>query len=188
MSVKAKDSRTAYGFCFLSILAAGVILAAFSPPAHAFTPLFSAQDGTTFFPSLYHVDDDRSRELRQRRETVRRELMALPPEQRKARMDEIRARIEAERAEKKERYQQAFQQRWDGATTEERAHFCDYARENCEQEEQARAREHFLVCLHERDLCAGIGLGGGFHVRSAMDIQEERYESSDGTEHADFKD
>ncbi|MCB9990781.1 MAG: hypothetical protein H6867_05310 [Rhodospirillales bacterium] len=73
----------------------------------------------------------RIEEMQQKREALREELESLPPEERKARMEELREQFESEHAQRREKLKQKFEERWDHASEEERASFCENARSRC---------------------------------------------------------
>ena len=72
-------------------------------------------------------------EMRQKREQIRAELEALPPGEREARMEQLRAQYKKNREEHREEFHREFQQRWEDASPEKRAIFCDQAQERCDE-------------------------------------------------------
>ncbi len=73
----------------------------------------------------------RMQEMQQEREQIRQELQALDPSERPARMEEIRQEMEQRKQERRQRYKKHFEERWENATTEERASFCEAAKSRC---------------------------------------------------------
>lgn len=64
------------------------------------------------------------------REKIKKELMALPPEERKARMEQLRSEHKGRMEERR----QKLEQRWQNASEGERMKFCQKVQQKCQQE------------------------------------------------------
>jgi hypothetical protein len=68
-----------------------------------------------------------------RKEKLKQELMALPPEEREKRMEELRREFAEKKEQAKERRVQKFNERWSGASEAEREVFCSKAAHKCSE-------------------------------------------------------
>jgi len=73
-----------------------------------------------------HAED-----MKAKKRALKKELESLPPEERKARMEELRHEFDEHHAERSEAFREKFQERWDSASPDERAEFCANAHERC---------------------------------------------------------
>jgi len=81
----------------------------------------------------------RLQEMQEKRRKLAEELKNLPPEEREARMAALREQFREQREKQREEFRQKFQERWEDASAEERAEFCDNARERCENDGKKKA-------------------------------------------------
>lgn len=65
----------------------------------------------------------------ERMQQMKTELDSLPPQEREARIKELRAQYRGQREERRER----FEQKWEGATPEKRNEFCNVAQQRCQE-------------------------------------------------------
>jgi hypothetical protein len=87
----------------------------------------------------------------QSREQLREELMKLPPEQREQKMEELRAEFKANAAERREK----FDARWNKASPEERAKFCEKVKARCAAAQQDEVNGGAFACRIAEKRCGG---------------------------------
>lgn len=75
--------------------------------------------------------------------------MRLPPEQRKAKVEELKQQMTADKAQKLQQRKEEFQNKWDKSSPEQRAKFCSNVREKC-----AEGGRKF-ACEIAENKCAG---------------------------------
>jgi hypothetical protein len=78
-------------------------------------------------------DGGRGEHRGEMREKLKNELMGLPPEERKAKMDELRKEMLEKRQERRTERKEEFENKWDDATPDEREAFCSHAKEKCQE-------------------------------------------------------
>ncbi|MDB5490948.1 MAG: hypothetical protein JWO78_797 [Micavibrio sp.] len=66
-----------------------------------------------------------------RREQLKEQLMQLPPEQRKTRVEELKQEMSAAKAQKLEQRKEEFQGKWNNASPEQREKFCANVKQKC---------------------------------------------------------
>ncbi len=66
-----------------------------------------------------------------RGQALKEQLMQLPPAQRKAKIEELKQQVTAEKAQKLQQRKDEFQGKWDKATPEQRAKFCTNVKQKC---------------------------------------------------------
>lgn len=57
--------------------------------------------------------------------------MKLPPDQRRAKIEEMKKNMSANKAERLKQRKDEFQAKWDKASPEDRAKFCDNVKQKC---------------------------------------------------------
>lgn len=111
--------------------------------------------GAATMPSAAHAEQQ-LRQKRQeiqrdavedRRANLKRQLEALPPEQRKAKIEQMKQDF----AQKKEEKKAAFDNRWNQATPEQKAKFCASAQQKC----NAGGQGGDFACKVAQNRCAG---------------------------------
>lgn len=83
-------------------------------------------------------------EFEARRAAVKQELMALPPEEREARMKELQNDMKAKYGAA---HEDRFQKRWDNASADDRAAFCERAATECGGDDKPR------LCAKATEIC-----------------------------------
>lgn len=129
-----------YIFCFMTL----AVISAFSViPAAAsellYTDYRAGNIGTPKAQNQHFqtIQDRRSRmdknDLEKRRHQLREELKSLPPEERRARMQELREKFKNKQGDITEERRQQFRERWQNASSEEKQRFCRNVQARCEQ-------------------------------------------------------
>lgn len=89
------------------------------------------------------------KKIEQRRKQLREELKSLPPEERRARMQELREKFKNKRGGITEERRQQFRDRWQNASPEEKKRFCSNVQERCEQ-------GHSPACRIAQKACSSL--------------------------------
>jgi len=76
-------------------------------------------------------DTGRSGPFGEKRRHMKEELMKLPPEERKARIEQLKQQMSSEKTEKLQHRKEEFQSKWDKASPEDRAKFCANVKQKC---------------------------------------------------------
>lgn len=85
----------------------------------------------------------------QRRQELKDQLMQLPPDQRRAKVEEMKQQMSADKAQKLQQRKDEFQNKWDNASPEQRTKFCDNVKQKC-----AEGGKKF-ACEIAQNKCAG---------------------------------
>lgn len=94
-----------------------------------------------------NLPPEKQQELQQKREQLRQELMALSPEERAQRIEQMRQEMLQRNKSNRQERMERMDERWKGASGEERKAFCDKAKEKC-------AAEGGFVCDAVKARCA----------------------------------
>jgi hypothetical protein len=69
--------------------------------------------------------------MKEKRQALREQLMQLPPDERKAKIQELKQSMAQQREQKLEQKKADFQSKWDKATPEQRTKFCSNVQQKC---------------------------------------------------------
>lgn len=109
---------------------------ALSCPAQAASPGvgFDHPPGSSLFMRVGDNRDQARRgpwEEHSRREKIKEELMALPPEERKEKMQALREEFSRDHQASQSEHKEKFEERWKNATPEQKEKFCSNVEHKC---------------------------------------------------------
>ena len=84
------------------------------------------------------------------KQALRQQLMKLPPDQRRQRMQELRQKFQQQRQQRLAERQQKFSDKWSKASPEQRSKFCSNIVQRCSGEDADKPR-----CQLAQTACAG---------------------------------
>lgn len=87
--------------------------------------------------------------IAQKSQELREQLMKLPPDQRRAKIEEMKQQMSADKARKLQQRKDEFQNKWDKASPEDRKKFCTNVKQKC-----AEGGKKF-ACEIAQDKCSG---------------------------------
>jgi hypothetical protein len=95
---------------------------------------FAADTGATQTdnpPAANQGGPGRGGHFAEKRQELKEQLMKLPPEQRRAKIDELKQQMSADKAQKLQQRKDEFQNKWNNASPEQRAQFCNNVKQKC---------------------------------------------------------
>ena len=145
--------RRKTGKILLVAACAAMIAGLFADPACAQDGRFKRFGGGGFRQQLQQQRQERMQQGggqgefgKGKREALREELMKLPPDQRRQRIQELKQKFQERHQER----QQAFEDKWGKASPEQRAKFCEGVAQKC-----ASGGSDSPACTLAQKTCAG---------------------------------
>lgn len=114
----------------------------------------SAQEFSSATQARPAGNDESNPEFRAKKAELMRQLQNLPPEERRQKIEELKAEAAQRRQQALDTKKQQFQAKWDQASPEKRAKFCANVTRRCADIE-ADGKGRMFACAVAKDKCAG---------------------------------